>query len=43
MGGNHARKTNQSFLDELEEELENDDERFLEDDPIIRAVENENW
>ncbi|KVI05734.1 small ribosomal subunit biogenesis GTPase RsgA 1, mitochondrial [Cynara cardunculus var. scolymus] len=36
------KKVNQSFLDDLEEELEDDDESFLEDDPIIRAMENEN-
>ncbi|KAJ9554509.1 hypothetical protein OSB04_018554 [Centaurea solstitialis] len=35
------KRTNQSFLGDLEEELEDDDESFLEDDPIIRAVENE--
>lgn len=36
------KKTNQSFLDDLEEELEDDDESFLADDPVIRAMENEN-
>lgn len=36
------KKTNQSFLDDLEEELEDDDENFLADDPVIRAMENEN-
>lgn len=36
------KKTNQSLLDGLEAELEDDDdESFLEDDPIIRAMENE--
>lgn len=36
------KKMNQSFLDDLEEELEDDeDESFLDDDPVIRAFENE--
>ncbi|KAI7754004.1 hypothetical protein M8C21_026266 [Ambrosia artemisiifolia] len=36
------KTTKQSFLNDLENELEDDDdESFLDDDPIIRAVENE--
>nr|XP_043629794.1 small ribosomal subunit biogenesis GTPase RsgA 1, mitochondrial-like [Erigeron canadensis] len=37
------KKMNQSFLDDVEAELEYDeDESFLEDDPIVKAMENEN-
>nr|XP_043637791.1 small ribosomal subunit biogenesis GTPase RsgA 1, mitochondrial [Erigeron canadensis] len=37
------KKMNQSFLDDVEAELEGDeDESFLEDDPIIKAMENDN-
>ncbi|KAK9063519.1 hypothetical protein SSX86_017389 [Deinandra increscens subsp. villosa] len=36
------KTTNQSILNDLEHELEDDDdESFLDDDPIIRAMENE--
>ncbi|KAI3817465.1 hypothetical protein L1987_11256 [Smallanthus sonchifolius] len=36
------KTTKQSFLNELENEIEDDDdESFLDDDPIIRAMENE--
>lgn len=38
------KKMNQSLLDDIEEQLEDDDddESFLDDDPIIQAINNEN-
>lgn len=35
------KKVNQSLLDELDE-LDEDDDEYLDDNPIIRAMEKEN-